>query len=215
MRTIRLHLLQSLKIDKEQPSSDRSTYIVSLDMSCVERSASNAGAFSEIIPPPQQPPGEGHVGNDRTTPNVATGKDSISPQAVESNDTAEASRTKTTALKNEVAAAKAERPSQTSQHAETLSRGSDSKSVRSRWVYIISVLSDHWAFEILSCILACACLALIAGISSRYQNKPLSEWPSAISINTIVAVGSAILKDSLRVPVAEGIRSHVAAGNSN
>jgi hypothetical protein len=45
----------------------------------------------------------------------------------------------------------------------------------------------------------------MAGILARYQNKALPNWPNLISINTIIAVGSTILKDALRVPVAEGI----------
>ncbi|OAL47424.1 hypothetical protein IQ07DRAFT_682272 [Pyrenochaeta sp. DS3sAY3a] len=154
------------------------------------------------MPAPEQSPNQPYVGNDRTTPNRANKEDSNSPKTVNTNDAAEALQGKAAALKNEVAPAKAERLFQTIQHAEALSRGS---SVHSRLVHAIAVLSDHWTFEILSCILACACLALIAGISSRYQNKPLSEWPSAISINTIVAVGSAVLKDSLRIPIAEAI----------
>lgn len=184
-------------------------------MNCVQRPASNTEPSSDIMPPPQQLPSQAHVGHDCTLPNVATGANSNSAKAIKTNDTAEASHENTTALKNEVTPVKAERLLQASQHGEALSRESNPKSVHSRWLYVVSVLSDHWTSEILSCILACACLALIAGIGSRYQNKALSEWPSAISINTIVAVGSAVLKDSLRTPVAEGIRSHVAAGNSS
>jgi hypothetical protein len=167
------------------------------------------------MPLPQHLPVKASVGNDRALSNVVITEDSTSPKAIEIVDTAEASLTRTAALKNEVAAVKAQAPPRMNQHTDALARKRNERSIHSRWFHFTSALSDHWTFEILCCILACACLALIAGIGSRYQNKALSEWPSAISINTIVAVGSAILKDSLRTPIAEGTHSHVAAGNSS
>ncbi|KXH65228.1 hypothetical protein CNYM01_13633 [Colletotrichum nymphaeae SA-01] len=81
------------------------------------------------------------------------------------------------------------------------------KGVRMRTVepkYFIGVWKTWW-MEILSSLLAIGCLIAIVIILAFHDGKPLPHWPDLISINTMVAVFTAIFKASLMMPVAEGI----------
>ncbi|KAK1990633.1 hypothetical protein LX36DRAFT_531475, partial [Colletotrichum falcatum] len=60
-----------------------------------------------------------------------------------------------------------------------------------------------WALEFLSIFLAFSSLAAILAILSIHQGQPLPQWPRFVSINSLVAVFSAILKAALVMPVAE------------
>lgn len=61
-----------------------------------------------------------------------------------------------------------------------------------------------WHLEALSSLLALACLVAMAVILAIYQRKPLPEWPDLISINTLIAVFTAVFRASLILPIAEG-----------
>lgn len=51
--------------------------------------------------------------------------------------------------------------------------------------------------------------AAIVTTLSVHQNRPLPQWPSMISINSLISVFTAILKAALILPVAEGKRDAV------
>ncbi|KAF6827133.1 hypothetical protein CMUS01_09138 [Colletotrichum musicola] len=68
----------------------------------------------------------------------------------------------------------------------------------------VSVL-ETWSIEIASSILALGCIAAVVILLSLHQGKPLPAWPKLISVNTLIAVFTAIFKASLIMPVAEGI----------
>lgn len=62
-----------------------------------------------------------------------------------------------------------------------------------------------WLWEILS--IAVAALALVAIMITLilHRDRPLPKWPSAITINALIAVFTAVLKACLMMPIAEGI----------
>lgn len=62
-----------------------------------------------------------------------------------------------------------------------------------------------WFMEIGS--LAIAFIAFIAIIITlaMHQDRPLPHWPSLISINTLVAIFTAIMKAAMLLPIAEGV----------
>ncbi|KAF6808051.1 hypothetical protein CMUS01_13976 [Colletotrichum musicola] len=62
-----------------------------------------------------------------------------------------------------------------------------------------------WHLEALSSLLALSCLVAMAVILAIYQRKPLPEWPDVISINTLIAVFTAVFSASLILPIAEGL----------
>ncbi|KAH0424822.1 hypothetical protein CcaCcLH18_11320 [Colletotrichum camelliae] len=62
-----------------------------------------------------------------------------------------------------------------------------------------------WWLEILSSLLAFACLGAIIVILLLHQGKTLPDWPKFISVNSLVSIFTAVFKGSLIMPVAEGI----------
>ncbi|OCL05885.1 hypothetical protein AOQ84DRAFT_379147, partial [Glonium stellatum] len=62
-----------------------------------------------------------------------------------------------------------------------------------------------WIAELLSCFLAIAALVIIVIILATHQNKPMSQWPRLISINSLVSIFTSIMKAAMLLPVAEGI----------
>ncbi|KAL2289241.1 hypothetical protein FJTKL_02260 [Diaporthe vaccinii] len=70
---------------------------------------------------------------------------------------------------------------------------------------ISSWLFTNWTMDILSCTIACLCLAAIFGILYTHQGLPLPQLPLNITINALIAVFTAIFKVTLMVPVAGGI----------
>lgn len=61
-----------------------------------------------------------------------------------------------------------------------------------------------WYLEIMSSLLALSCLLVIVIILSIYQGQPLPKWPKYLSINSLMAIFTAVFKASLIMPVAEG-----------
>ena len=61
-----------------------------------------------------------------------------------------------------------------------------------------------WTIELLSVLLAGIALAAIVITLLVHEDKPQPQWPKVISINTLVAIFTAILKAALMVSVAEG-----------
>lgn len=68
-----------------------------------------------------------------------------------------------------------------------------------------SCIQRLWLWEALS--IAVAALALVAIIITLVlrQDRPLPKWPSAITINALIAVFTAVFKACLMMPIAEGI----------
>ncbi|KAH6712655.1 hypothetical protein BKA61DRAFT_737007 [Leptodontidium sp. MPI-SDFR-AT-0119] len=95
--------------------------------------------------------------------------------------------------------------------SETASQGStalETAASRTRRDFsprILLLMADLWIWEILSCVLATICLVVIVAILDVHQDRPLPQWPNYISINSLIAIMTAIMKASLMLPVAEGI----------
>jgi hypothetical protein len=62
-----------------------------------------------------------------------------------------------------------------------------------------------WSIEIVSLVLALVAFVAIIITLFVHQNRPLPHWPSLISINTLIAIFTAIMRASMLLPVAEGI----------
>ena len=71
-----------------------------------------------------------------------------------------------------------------------------------RW--LISLLDRPWLLEVTSLLVACVALTAIIVTLAVHQGRPLPQWPQLISINSLIAIFTAILKASLIMPVAEG-----------
>ncbi|KAK1522759.1 hypothetical protein CPAR01_14302 [Colletotrichum paranaense] len=62
-----------------------------------------------------------------------------------------------------------------------------------------------WWVEMFSSVLALECISAIVIILSVYRGQPLPNWPKLISINSLIAVFTAVFKAALILPVAEGL----------
>ncbi|KAK1715508.1 uncharacterized protein BDZ83DRAFT_588081 [Colletotrichum acutatum] len=62
-----------------------------------------------------------------------------------------------------------------------------------------------WWVEMFSSVLALECISAIVIILSVYRGQPLPNWPKLISINSFIAVFTAVFKAALILPVAEGL----------
>lgn len=67
-----------------------------------------------------------------------------------------------------------------------------------------SLLASVWAWEIANCCLSSLCLIILAILLVAYKDQPVSKWSLYISINSLIAVFSAIMKSSLMMGVSEG-----------
>lgn len=61
-----------------------------------------------------------------------------------------------------------------------------------------------WTLEVLSLLLSFAMLAAIIVTLVVHRDRSLPQWPGLISINSLIAIFTSILKASLILPVAEG-----------
>lgn len=62
-----------------------------------------------------------------------------------------------------------------------------------------------WLWESLSLAVATLALTAIVITLVLQKDRPLPDWPSAITINALIAVFTAIFKACLMMPIAEGI----------
>ncbi|KAJ9616769.1 hypothetical protein H2200_000488 [Cladophialophora chaetospira] len=72
-----------------------------------------------------------------------------------------------------------------------------------RW---FAALPDRpWLPEVTSLVLACLAFTAIVVTLAVHQGRPLPRWPHLVSIDSLIAIFSAIFKAALITPVAEGI----------
>lgn len=65
-----------------------------------------------------------------------------------------------------------------------------------------------WVWEFLSILVATLSLAAIIITLVMHQDRPIPPWPSAITINALISVFTAVLKACLVMPISESI-SHL------
>jgi hypothetical protein len=64
---------------------------------------------------------------------------------------------------------------------------------------------DGWWQEILCCALSIVSLIVLTIILRKFDNKPLPNWPSGITLNTVLACVATLCRTTLLVPVTEGL----------
>ncbi|KAL2178794.1 uncharacterized protein P884DRAFT_122024 [Thermothelomyces heterothallicus CBS 202.75] len=64
---------------------------------------------------------------------------------------------------------------------------------------------NGWLVEMLCCLLSVVCLAVVVAVLKTYNGRSLSDWPLAVSLNTLVAFLAAICQVALAVPLTEGL----------
>ena len=77
----------------------------------------------------------------------------------------------------------------------------EAKSTRKHWDRI----HRWWIWELFCWLLATACLCTIAAVLATWNQRPLDEWHYSLTLNSVLAILSAISKSALLVPVSSGI----------
>ncbi|KAF6814700.1 hypothetical protein CSOJ01_03923 [Colletotrichum sojae] len=82
---------------------------------------------------------------------------------------------------------------------------SDSRKQTLRFTLPAEQILNGWWLEIFCCWLSIACVAALAVFLKAYDDQPLPEWPSGITVNTVVALLSTVTRTAFTIPVAEGL----------
>lgn len=100
-------------------------------------------------------------------------------------------------------------PQSTAIQCTKLNESDDQPNKRSRKHDPVDVIKNAysyaWSIEIASCFLACAAFSAIVITVAIHQDKPLPQWPRLISVNSLIAIFTALLKAAILMPVAEGL----------
>jgi hypothetical protein len=64
-------------------------------------------------------------------------------------------------------------------------------------------LANQWIWELLSCCVSLLCLVAIIAVLAVHHSRPLPQWSSLISFNSLIAMFTAIIRSSLIFPVAQ------------
>jgi hypothetical protein len=64
---------------------------------------------------------------------------------------------------------------------------------------------DGWLWELSNLALATAAFVALIIVLYKYENRPSPNWPSGISLNTIISIVSTIFRAALSLSVTRGI----------
>lgn len=62
-----------------------------------------------------------------------------------------------------------------------------------------------WTVEIIAFALAIASLTCIVGVLAHYKGKAMPHWPAGITLNTVIAIMTAIANAALASPLQQGL----------
>lgn len=65
--------------------------------------------------------------------------------------------------------------------------------------------SGSWKVEIVSYIIAVCSFAAVVGVLAHYNGKKMPEWPTGMTLNTLIALLTAIANAALASPLQQGI----------
>ncbi|KAF2225806.1 hypothetical protein BDZ85DRAFT_213351, partial [Elsinoe ampelina] len=74
-----------------------------------------------------------------------------------------------------------------------------------RWQRTRYWANRNWAYEVAACCISAITLAGVVILLWTRQNKPLPDWPALITLNSLIAVLTTIMKGCMIFAVAEGI----------
>jgi len=66
-------------------------------------------------------------------------------------------------------------------------------------------LSSSWTYEVASMITASLAVAATIAVLAHYDNKPLSSWPSSITLNAVIAILATVSTAGMGVPLSSGL----------
>lgn len=85
--------------------------------------------------------------------------------------------------------------------AETIVPSTD----RVSWENALRRVIEGWWQEMLCCLISVVALVILTIILKKFNSQPLPDWPSGITLNTVLACIATICRSALLVPVTEGL----------
>jgi hypothetical protein len=76
---------------------------------------------------------------------------------------------------------------------------------RKEWMESMRRILKGWWQEMLCCALSMVSLIVLTIVLRRFDNQPLPQWPSGITLNTVLAFIATLCRAMLLVPVSEGL----------
>ncbi|RGP60900.1 hypothetical protein FSPOR_10401 [Fusarium sporotrichioides] len=73
------------------------------------------------------------------------------------------------------------------------------------WETTLRRIIKGWWQEMLCCLVSVVALVILTMILKKFNNQPLPDWPSGITLNTVLACMATICRSALLVPVTEGL----------
>lgn len=76
---------------------------------------------------------------------------------------------------------------------------------RKRPLLALTGQTTRWTTDLLAWIVAFGCLVAIAGVLQHWNDRPVTEWKSSITLNTVISILATFLYLFVMVPVSSCI----------
>ncbi|KAH7191262.1 hypothetical protein DER44DRAFT_850247 [Fusarium oxysporum] len=76
---------------------------------------------------------------------------------------------------------------------------------RVSWENTLRRIIEGWWQEMLCCLVSVVALVTLTMTLKKFNNQPLPDWPSGITLNTVLACIATICRSALLIPVTEGL----------
>ncbi|KAF5978832.1 hypothetical protein FCOIX_5634 [Fusarium coicis] len=76
---------------------------------------------------------------------------------------------------------------------------------RVSWENTLRRIIEGWWQEMLCCLVSVVALVVLTLTLRKFNNQPLPDWPSGITLNTVLACISTVCRAALLIPVTEGL----------
>ncbi|PNS19285.1 hypothetical protein CAC42_2462 [Sphaceloma murrayae] len=90
-------------------------------------------------------------------------------------------------------------------HVEVTVQDAQMKRRLSVWQRLRYWANRNWVYELAACCISVTTLGGVVILLCTRQNKPLPDWPTLITLNSLIAVLTTIMKGCMIFAVAEGI----------
>jgi hypothetical protein len=82
------------------------------------------------------------------------------------------------------------------------------RSPKTPWSGVSRIFSYGWTAEVATCVFALLALAGLAVVLSRFEDRPLPDWPKLVTVNSIISIFALLIRASVGLVLAEGVSGH-------
>jgi hypothetical protein len=85
------------------------------------------------------------------------------------------------------------------------------RSPKTPWSGVSRIFSYGWTAEVATCVFALLALAGLAVVLSRFEDRPLPDWPKLVTVNSIISIFALLIRASVGLVLAEGMLCHLTS----